>query len=437
MRREVRWNARLRQLQYYDPDGWHPITLAVSGGGGGGGGVTDHAALTSLVWTSSGHTGTANRIAAFGGGGATAYLQVGADVQAWGANLDAYSGLAGTGLVVHTGPGTAAARSLAIDAGSTSYASWADADAVSGNPTLSILVHAILDLLVDDRFGDGSDGAVVLTGNITLTRDMQYASLDLAGFTIDASQCRVRVQGTLSDSGGSGRIHSNGSNAPGASNSGGSGGVSSVPLGRGSNGGSGGSTGGAAGSAGQSLAEVWAASPQLGLPGTPGRGGAGGSSGVLGGGNAGTVTAPSTAAGAGGSYFWDTLFFPSGPSSGLRVNGGSGGGGGGSQAGTGSRGGGGGAGGDVVYVAAREVDCPNTTKLQALGGDGAAAVLGTSAGCGGGGGGAGGVVVLVYARATSLPTLEAFGGSGGSGAGAGSAGSAGSDGYTVARAVRL
>jgi hypothetical protein len=42
--------------------------------GGGGGGVSDHTALTSLGWTASGHTGTANRVAGFGGAGAAAYL---------------------------------------------------------------------------------------------------------------------------------------------------------------------------------------------------------------------------------------------------------------------------------------------------------------------------------------------------------------------------
>jgi hypothetical protein len=41
---------------------------------GGGGGVSAHPDLTSLGWTASGHTGTANRVAGFGGAGAAAYL---------------------------------------------------------------------------------------------------------------------------------------------------------------------------------------------------------------------------------------------------------------------------------------------------------------------------------------------------------------------------
>lgn len=66
--REVRWNPRLRRLEYRDDRGWHAITMAVSGGGGGGG-VTDHTALTSLAWDDSAHTGTASNLAGFDGSG--------------------------------------------------------------------------------------------------------------------------------------------------------------------------------------------------------------------------------------------------------------------------------------------------------------------------------------------------------------------------------
>lgn len=47
---------------------------------GGGGGSSDHATLSNLAWTSSAHTGTASRLAAFDGAGAAAYQQVGVDV---------------------------------------------------------------------------------------------------------------------------------------------------------------------------------------------------------------------------------------------------------------------------------------------------------------------------------------------------------------------
>lgn len=60
------------------------ITIAATGGGGG---TSDHAQLSNLSWTSSGHTGTANRIAAFNAQGAASFLQVGVDVQAHSATL--------------------------------------------------------------------------------------------------------------------------------------------------------------------------------------------------------------------------------------------------------------------------------------------------------------------------------------------------------------
>jgi hypothetical protein len=50
-----------------------------------------HATLGDRAWTSSGHTGTASRIAAFDGGGAAGYLQVGVDVQAYSSTLAAYA----------------------------------------------------------------------------------------------------------------------------------------------------------------------------------------------------------------------------------------------------------------------------------------------------------------------------------------------------------
>lgn len=66
------------------------VTLATSGTSVG---VTDHAALSNLPWTSSGHTGTASRLAGFDGGGAAAYYQIGVDVQAYDADLSTIAGL--------------------------------------------------------------------------------------------------------------------------------------------------------------------------------------------------------------------------------------------------------------------------------------------------------------------------------------------------------
>lgn len=66
-----------------------------------------HASLGDRAWASSGHTGTASRIAAFDGGGAAAYLQVGVDVQAYDAGLASLTAAdASAGLPYVTGANT-------------------------------------------------------------------------------------------------------------------------------------------------------------------------------------------------------------------------------------------------------------------------------------------------------------------------------------------
>lgn len=74
-----------------DPIRW----TAPAAGGGGGGGGTDHATLSNLAWTVSGHTGTASRVAGFSGAGAAAYYQIGAvgGLQAYDAGLQSLSAL--------------------------------------------------------------------------------------------------------------------------------------------------------------------------------------------------------------------------------------------------------------------------------------------------------------------------------------------------------
>lgn len=66
------WNPATRRLEYRDETGAY--TRVPLSGGGGGGGVTAHGLLSGLGWTSSGHTGTASRIAGFDGSGAAAVL---------------------------------------------------------------------------------------------------------------------------------------------------------------------------------------------------------------------------------------------------------------------------------------------------------------------------------------------------------------------------
>lgn len=109
----------------------------VTPGGGGGGGTSDHAALSNLAWTSSGHTGTASRLAAFDAGGAAAYVQIGAasGVQAWDTDLDGYAALTSTGLVARTGSGTAATRTITAGSGQLTVT---NGSGVSGNPTIDL-----------------------------------------------------------------------------------------------------------------------------------------------------------------------------------------------------------------------------------------------------------------------------------------------------------
>lgn len=60
-------------------------------------------------------------------------VEIGVDVQAWDADLDAVAGLAANGVIARTGAGTAAARTITAGQG----ISVADGDGVAANPTIS------------------------------------------------------------------------------------------------------------------------------------------------------------------------------------------------------------------------------------------------------------------------------------------------------------
>lgn len=98
-------------------------------------GVTDHTALSNLVWASSSHTGTASRIAGFNGSGAASYYQIGVDLQGYDTTLNALASYNTNGILTQTGTDTFVGRSLQ---GTTNRITLTNGDGVLGNPTIDI-----------------------------------------------------------------------------------------------------------------------------------------------------------------------------------------------------------------------------------------------------------------------------------------------------------
>ena len=98
--------------------------------------LISHALLgaSSLTWGSSGHTGTANRVAGFDGLGATSYYIVGTHLQAWDADLDAVAALGTTGLVVRSGAATWITRTITGSNGVT----VTNGDGVAAAPNIAL-----------------------------------------------------------------------------------------------------------------------------------------------------------------------------------------------------------------------------------------------------------------------------------------------------------
>lgn len=315
--------------------------------------------------------------------------------------------------------------------------------------------------------GDGSDGAVTISSNTTLTRDMYYSSLTVdTNSTLKANGFRIYCTGTVTvDSGSS--IINNGGNG-----------------GNGVNGGSGGGTqgaGGAAGAAADTGAGVYYAS----LFGTAG--GAGGDvSGVGADGGGGNTVASSIydgissasaatggngggiGAGVGGgagatsstikildadggiNRNWNTLhrgrFDQISDNSiqewnGLGSTPGSGGGGGGGfeigAPGTGGGGGGSGGNGGQLIISANDIVNSGTISANGgdggnggNGGDGASGATNGGGGGGAGSGGAGGQVILRYNTFTGNSATANGGSAGAIGTGGSTNGNNGSAGNT-------
>ena len=277
--------------------------------------------------------------------------------------------------------------------------------------------HTLLQALLagttpSNYYGDGSDGAVTLGANLTLTRDMQYTDLNLNGWTVDTNGYWLRGRGTLAITAGQ-KVHCEG--LVGGTTGTGAVGRSNVRVGGSSQGGN---------------SYTWGA--DMGGSPSPSRGGAGGKGGNEGaggggriGGNGGTPGTPAAAQGelrslpeAGLGAVWSGAM-----SMWSVILGGAGGGGG---AGDGANAGGaGGSGGGVCAIAFCTI--VNSGTISVKGGRGGGSTNGGRTGDGGGGGG-GLALVLTSKAITGGGTIDITGGAGGSGNGSGAAGAAGSDG---------
>ncbi len=309
-------------------------------------------------------------------------------------------------------------------------------------------------------FGDGSDGDVTLTGNVTLTRDMFYNNLTIDGaYNINAGGYKIYVKGVLKrNTGSTGKIYNNGgaggnggnaayntagtagtagSAAPGGTlpaGKAGLAGVAGLNLAKGAGTGS----SGVAGNAGNNgVAATNAYSNQNSAAGKAGgtaratgassyAGGAAGATGsttqtkepansqhsaenpfcLL----SGTLTekqicasAPSSGSGAVSSYNASYIIYTS----------------------TGGSGGSGASGGMVVVFAHKIIDLGTGTMFEAIGGDGGDAGTGhitasggnaVSAGSSASAGGNGGIVVIGHRGKFGTCTVDVSGGTGGTGA---------------------
>lgn len=266
-----------------------------------------------------------------------------------------------------------------------------------------------------DIFGDGSDGAVTISGNTTLTRDMFYTTLVVDnGFTLNTGGFRIFCSVSLTNNG---TISRNGNN--GVAGGTGTGGAGGAALADGSVKGSAAGTDGAGTRNGSSSGGTSAAK-SLGVAGSQGGTGNNTTGADPSAGSAGTLTGtvfnvPRNVMSA--YLLYDSLPTPDN----LRSSAGSSGGAAGDYTGAGNFGGGGGAGsaGGIVAIYAKVITNNGTISSNggngANGGNGSSTAGNNGGGGGGGAGGSGGVVLLVYSTKPAAGTLSVTGGTAGSG----------------------
>ncbi len=305
--------------------------------------------------------------------------------------------------------------------------------------------------LTDDgifSYGDGSDGALTTSGDVSLTEDKYYTDLTVSdGDTFNPAGYRVFVSGTLTVGGGtSGILSRDGSNGSNGQN-----GQSGIVVTSGGSGGAaladgylkgsvaGGSGGAAGGNNGGDNPVDGGNNDVLNSIGVDGGLGGDGADGPTGGapydganGTQGTATASNVKLIA--NWHLSTLLDVSSSGSTVKftvsASGGGGGGGGAHFDGvwrTGGGGGGAGSGGGLIAIYARKIIINSGGIIEAIGGNGGNGGNGVSnsGGGGGGAGGNGGEVVLVYNEFTNNGAITVTGGTGGT---KGTGGSNGTDG---------
>ena len=150
------------------------VTVTIPGGGAGG----DHALLSNLLWTASGHTGTAGQVAGFDGLGVPTYYGIGTDLQAWDADLDALAALATNGILVRTGPGTAETRTILGTAGNIVVT---NGDGVAGDPILDVGANVITTSSVASGDVSGNYPGPLAVNDLTITGEVQGSVLYFDG----------------------------------------------------------------------------------------------------------------------------------------------------------------------------------------------------------------------------------------------------------------